>query len=193
MAIIRSPYNLNRRDLALLSDNPIHKWNNTFKSLQDRLRKDYCVKQRKHCCYCKTEMESGCNGSHIDHIVPKVLYPIWMYDPINLCLSCEQCNTKKGEQNTLVKHPHFDNWDDHLFYEDDFFITFHQNSIKGKNTIDFCGLYRHLYIERRLRKEYTNIVDRIEILRIKKLDNGLTPILLQEIDNCIDELLMYLD
>jgi len=212
MAIISSPYILTNRDLVLLRDNPIYKWNKTYKSIQDRVRNDYCFKQRKHCCYCNTELESACNGSHIDHIVPKALKPIWMYDPINLCLSCEQCNTKKGEENTLsilarnssipprhshfysILHPHFDNWEDHLYYEDNFFISFFNNGSnpKGKETIKICGLYRHLYIDRRLKRSYTNNLDRIEILRIKLLDDGISDILRNEIDNCINELTKYL-
>jgi len=211
MAIISKPYILTKRNLTSIEKDDLLEWDGKCSALKNHIKEDYCIKQRKKCAYCNTELESKCNGSHIDHIVPRYFKPIWTYEPINLCLSCEQCNTKKSDQNTLsnlslyatipprmnlaytIIHAHFDDWNDHLFYEDGFFITFQQNSNKGQNTIGVCGLYRHLYIERRLRQEYTEIVDRIEVLRIKQLEIGLTPVLKQEIDNCIDELLKYLD
>ena len=210
MAIISIPYNLDSRDLVLLRDNPIFSWDKTYKIIQDKIRKDYCVKQRKICAYCNTEMDTKCNGSHLDHIVPKSKRQMWMYEPINLCLSCPQCNTTKLDKFTLsnisknaiipprqsiyytIIHPHFDNWNDHLFYEDDFFITASNNSIKGINTIEVCGLFRHLYIERRLRRSYTKIIDRIEILQIKKMESGTNNQLITEIETCINELTQYL-
>ena len=49
------------------------------------------------CCYCE-ENTGVVEFGHIEHRMPKSLFPQKTYDWDNLHLSCTYCNTRKGEQ-----------------------------------------------------------------------------------------------
>lgn len=141
-----------------------------YNRIKGNIKKYYCIQQRRLCVYCRTELTSACHSEHIEHVVNKDLKPQWMFEPLNLGLSCSQCNTKKGTYNTLrshlhihnlavlpqgsyhyrIVHPHFDNYDLHIEIEDDFYVKARTRD-KGQQTIDMCHLWRPLYADRRAR------------------------------------------
>jgi 5-methylcytosine-specific restriction endonuclease McrA len=206
--IINIPYTLDNKDHKKISKYPFLKWEDgKYDNIKKKIKKHYCVQQKKRCAYCNTELASECHSEHIEHIVDKAFKPHWKLEPFNLCLSCSQCNTKKGEKHTLhefyrrslivprasyyykIIHAHFDTWHVHLFYEDNYFIKPH--SVKGENTIDICGLYRHLYIDKKMKLDYNSYSDRIMLLSVKR-EEDMSDRELQAIDDYIDELTRYL-
>lgn len=141
-----------------------------YDSLKKHIKRHYSDLQEDVCFYCKIEVNYGGYLEPIEHIVPKVDKPNWMFEPRNLALSCNPCNTKKNAKNTLtdtglasvnypshrddflIFHPHFDNWATHfeVFYE--FFLI--PKTTKGRATFEVCRLYRiDLPLNRAKRKD----------------------------------------
>lgn len=165
----------NTRDALTLHNNPPGSSNDWVKpvyvGVKARIRSYFCTQQKRKCVYCRTELNSKCHSEHIEHIVNKSLKAAWMFEPFNLAISCSQCNTQKGEYNTLaghlrvnnlavlphgpqhytIVHPNFDNFDHHLEIEDQFYIKAKTIS-KGERTIEMCKLWRPLYADRRAKE-----------------------------------------
>lgn len=115
----------------------------------------------KKCTYCHKDISlQSANNCHVEHIIPKSLAPIkFIFEPKNLCVICADCNeikkNKEVEDNVtknkniknyprtsdsfLIYHPHFDNYDEHIFKCDDIYIDL---SPKGSYTIHICKLNR---------------------------------------------------
>ena len=133
-------------------------WKN-HKSLKDYIKFHYSVVQDDVCPYCRERIRYGAYGEPIEHIFPKSEAPEWMFEPMNLCVSCYGCNSKKhdkitsnqdyaagnpyplnGESFSII-HPHFDNFSKHISTDGILFKP-KNNSNKGRNTIDVCKLNR---------------------------------------------------
>lgn len=127
--------------------------------LKSRIKKHYISEQGQTCAYCKANLHTN-NGMVWDteHIIDKEGSPQWMFEPLNLCVACKDCNGAKGNKkvtknnsykkfpsksaNYKIIHPHFDDYKQHIkvavpgaVY---LFIT-----EKGQNTIEICGLLRY--------------------------------------------------
>jgi len=131
------------------------------------VREHYRKEQKAICAYCANPVSlSTVDNCHIEHIVPKSLHPQFLFEAVNLCVVCAECNTIKRAQETLcelpdtlaktarktypkngnnflIVHPHFDNWGDHLkkfgkFYGD--------RTKKGAFTIYACRLNRFFHV-----------------------------------------------
>ncbi|MDC9582789.1 HNH endonuclease [Xenorhabdus sp. PR6a] len=121
--------------------------------------KDFYIREQKHtCAYCKQEIRSN-NGRHwdIEHIISRESVHEFMFEPKNLCVSCPECNQRKGPNkvthskarkkpplNSLdyfIVHPHLDNYEDHIepVKIGEFYFS---KSEKGEKTISICGLNR---------------------------------------------------
>jgi hypothetical protein len=131
------------------------------------IRDYYKDAQHALCSYCQNPVSlySALN-CHVEHIVPKSLYPYFMFTEKNLCVICADCNTIKRSQETLhdipdtlingakrvryphssgafkIVHPHFDIWEEHIERFDDFYVD---KSPKGHFTMGACVLNRKLW------------------------------------------------
>ena len=116
--IIDKPYQLTAEDEeAIKKASPNEKdgdhWTKSCLDGFKRHIKDYLKKNQNECCaYCRMELHENEASPEIEHIVPKDLKADWMYTPLNLCLSCKLCNTKKGPQITMRLHTRITEGDD---------------------------------------------------------------------------------
>ncbi|MVX97738.1 HNH endonuclease [Enterobacteriaceae bacterium 8376wB9] len=121
--------------------------------------KDYYIKEQSHTCvYCKQVFKSN-NGRawDIEHIISREAVHEFMFEPENLCVSCLDCNKRKGvgkvtkskarkkmpskANDYFIVHPHFDNYEHHIeaVKPGEFYFS---KSAKGEFTISLCGLNR---------------------------------------------------
>ncbi|MDV3493303.1 hypothetical protein CMT25_19115 [Elizabethkingia anophelis] len=135
-------------------------------SLRKEIRDYYRKQQKGTCSYCK-QMVSIVYASdcHIEHIAPKSLHPEYIFEPLNSCIICSDCNQIKRNQETIgtmpdtikkkhkrnypnksedfyIVHPHFDNYEDHIIIVNGLYID--KDSKKGNFTIGACRLNRRL-------------------------------------------------
>lgn len=132
-------------------------WNHSaLKSFKERVRVHYCKQQNKKCAYCRMDISLATSYSHIEHIVPKSLHPEWMYEPLNLCVACANCNSAKNNREVLsdknalvlpmdssgyiIIHPHFDHYSEHIEIVDG--LLYRGLTPKGIKTIEICNLTR---------------------------------------------------
>ncbi|MDR2270447.1 MAG: HNH endonuclease [Sphingobacterium sp.] len=129
--------------------------------------RDYYRDLTKKCFYCRKDISiKSANGCHVEHIIPKSKSLHFMFEPKNLCVVCNDCNEIKNNKEVLGKsekvtkenrdfkryprssnaflvvHPHFDNYDDHIFRRGDIYID---KSPKGSYTIYICELNRKIH------------------------------------------------
>lgn len=136
--------------------------------LRREIRNFYKEEQKGICSFCKKDVSliSAMNCT-VEHIVPKSLHLDYIFVEKNLCVICADCNQIKREQETLgeipetiknskdrkkyprssnafkIVHPHFDNYDDHIFMTNGFYVD---KSVKGHFTIGACKLNRKLHV-----------------------------------------------
>lgn len=121
--------------------------------------KDYYIKEQDYVCvYCRQNLKSN-NGRvwDVEHIISRESVHEFMFTPENLCVSCPDCNQRKGDSRITsskarkklpsesrfysIIHPHFDRYSDHVdaVKPGEFYIS---KTKKGENTISICGLNR---------------------------------------------------
>lgn len=130
---------------------------NIKKSIKDH----YILAQDYTCPYCQQRMEIDHNATwDAEHIIPKSSHPKFTFTPLNLCVSCKDCNNEKRDKKVLVNnnrstfpsrstdykivHPHFDNFHDHIRVIElaGYYLPLTE---KGRRTIEKCGLLRFAY------------------------------------------------
>lgn len=161
-----NPYLFNAEELtiiaALQSKNLTSKemWeDDSVNDIKSRLKKHYIAEQGQKCAYCKVELHTS-HGMVWDaeHIIDKDSTPQWTFEPLNLCVSCKDCNQAKGNRavtksasyksfpnktaNYYIVHAHFDNYVDHIEVAVPG-VTYRFKTEKGRATIDICGLLRY--------------------------------------------------
>lgn len=129
-----------------------------FEAIKDTIKKHYKNEQEYTCPYCKIKYPVT-HGMvwDIEHIIAKDSKPNFMFEPLNLCVSCKDCNGSKSNTEVLVNkkrktfpkkntdykivHPHFDVYDEHInaIVPGDFYRAL---SKKGEFTIIECRLLR---------------------------------------------------
>lgn len=164
-------------------------WDNTnepMTSIRKKIREHFLSAQNYQCCYCKmTKQEDHGLTWDVEHILPKILYPKFTFEPLNLAVSCKECNRSKWNNDIVIDssklnerylststnisiiHPHLDRYEDHLqvvrFGENRIFHTRVNNSIKGDNTFRVCNLMRFLQSafdpNRQFKRELFNHID----------------------------------
>lgn len=102
-----------------------------------KIIKDFHIKTTdERCCYCGANTHNVHRGTlDIEHILPKSLFPYYMFTTKNLSISCKRCNLtiKKAKVDFLSEefnrnhifrtryykfiHPNLDNYDAHLLLE----------------------------------------------------------------------------
>lgn len=166
-------FNFSELELKYINDFDLNDktyWDNTnelMTSIRKKIRDHYLSSQNYQCCYCKmTKQEDHGLVWDIEHILPKILYPQFTFEPLNLAVSCKECNRAKWNKDVAEKssnlsnrylktskditivHPHLDKYEDHIqvirYGENRIFHTTINDSIKGSNTFHACNLMRFL-------------------------------------------------
>ena len=160
-------------ETGIIQTNPPQKaedWqNNIYNSYKTNLKAHVILNQKDRCAYCRKIIEADGKYEPLEHIVPKTFRPEWLFHPKNLLVTCDSCNNLKGTEQVLndqyinstdypslseafkIFHPYYDNWGDHLTYEDELFLIPINNS-KGAATIKICKLYRYNVIINRAKE-----------------------------------------
>lgn len=133
------------------------------------IRNHYLSDQKLTCFYCRQYIFST-HGFHwqVEHILPKSLFPQFLFEPKNLIVICPDCNKEKDNQNPHVDgnracsqqsypstsgrfkiiHPLYDQYTEHINrisanhcdYPDHYFLK--ALTAKGKATVKMCDLNR---------------------------------------------------
>ncbi|WP_163593080.1 HNH endonuclease [Klebsiella variicola] len=140
----------------------------TIAIIRRQIRQHYLKEQGKHCAYCRMHSHTSHGLSwDIDHILPKDKFPQFLFQPLNLILSCKECNRAKSNTIFLVDkgmmckykyprasgdyeiiHPHFDSYEDNILIERvGKYCSYSPKSPKGERTIIACELTRYSLIE----------------------------------------------
>lgn len=161
--VIAAPYEKTADDDALIRqaspvENKAKDWKKScLKEFKQRVRDYYRIAQNRRCAYCRTIIKTSQASPEVEHIIHKDDKPNWMYEPLNLCVSCKMCNTKKGTKKVLndgdvvalpvdsksyiLIHPHIDRYSEHINILDDIF--YEGLTDKGRETIRICELNRY--------------------------------------------------
>jgi len=125
------------KELVDSYDKTNHKiWNSTegqIVEVRKFVRDHYLQEQGYRCAYCRIEKKEGHGMSwDVEHVLSKSLFPLFLFEPLNLVVACKECNTAKDDTNVLVKpkqrltaypsdkdsytivHPHLDTYSDHF-------------------------------------------------------------------------------
>jgi len=177
---ISAPYKIKALEHILLKNNPpiaSTDWSNSlYNPLKENIKSYYSVIQNDYCAFCRTKINFKGYNEPIEHVVNKNRKIGWMFNPLNLVLACDECNTRKGIKHTLRKpyrslttmpigsqfyrivHPHFDNYEDHITIEHNLFYRAVTRD-KGFFTIIICGLWH-----------FQLLMKRAEVIKIGSLD-----------------------
>ncbi|CUK15937.1 HNH endonuclease [Achromobacter xylosoxidans] len=142
-----------------------HLWSDTqyqHRQLVDKFRAEvkdhYFWHQGYRCCYCSTELQPNARVYDAEHILDKSGFPEFMFHPENIAVACVICNTHKSAKSVLsddtvrpltipalstdykILHPHFDEWDHHLSFDELGRIVPVPGSTKGPETISICAM-----------------------------------------------------
>ncbi|MCA2015626.1 hypothetical protein LDJ79_05855 [Vibrio tritonius] len=162
-----TPYVLSQEDIniikSVLTDktkSSQEKWkDDNVKTLKSKIKTHYIDEQDHKCAYCLVHNPSDNHKVwDTEHIIDKSSSPQWMFEPLNLCVSCPDCNSAKGiravakskkythfpkqSRNYKIIHPHFDTYEDHIDCALPGF-TYRWKTEKGRYTIETCGLLRY--------------------------------------------------
>jgi len=142
-----------------------HLWSDTeyqHRHLVDKFRAEvkehYFWHQANRCCYCSMELQPSARVFDAEHILDKSGYPEFMFHPENIAVACVICNTHKSAKSVLsddtvrpltipsssadykILHPHLDEWDHHLRFDEIGRISPVPGSTKGPETISICAM-----------------------------------------------------
>lgn len=130
------------------------------------IREHYLREQDFRCAYCRMQKKEK-NGLtwDIEHILPKSVYPEYLFEPENLAIACKECNNPKDDLDTLsvelkspvaypvnpkdykIIHPHYDKYSENIeiVVIEGKRLYIPLNGEKGKFTIIACNLLRFSY------------------------------------------------
>ncbi|WCR45042.1 HNH endonuclease [Stutzerimonas stutzeri] len=143
-----------------------HDWGcDELMSLRSRIREFYRNEQKGFCAYCMQLISlAAAANAQVEHILPKSKYADFIFEPINLCVICADCNLHKRngvvENNNeevetvtgavakyprastrfLLVHPSIDVYDEHIVKKGHLYIN---RTKKGHFTIGLCNLNRY--------------------------------------------------
>lgn len=140
-------------------------WSDTkyqHRGLVDKFRTEvkdhYFWHQANRCCYCSMELQPNARVFDAEHILDKSGFPEFMFHPENISVACVICNTHKSAKSVLsdhtvrpmtvpnssadykILHPHLDEWDHHLRFDEIGRIVPVLGSSKGPETISICAM-----------------------------------------------------
>ena len=126
------------------------------KFLRPTIRQHYAKEQNTVCPYCRMQLNTNKGRAwDVEHIIPRSLGENFMFEPLNLCVACVECNSAKSNKKVtkskaLIKyprkgytivHPHFDDYQQHIVIVRVGLFYFPKSS-KGEKTIYICELNR---------------------------------------------------
>lgn len=140
-------------------------WNSDLeplKTIRSKIKEYYLAVLGNKCCYCQMlKQENHGSTWDVEHILPKALYPQYMFELKNLSVSCKECNQAKLDKEICIKsikayprtgnnikivHPNFDVYQDHIKVvmapDGKIFHTPLNGSKKARETIVACNLFR---------------------------------------------------
>lgn len=209
--IITTPYTLSDKDngdIYKASHGKPRKedWDNKcLDSFKEHIRTYYRKLQHCKCAYCRMDISMATSYFTIEHIVPKSMYPEWMYNPKNICLSCAVCNSSKNDKNVLrggnyvtlptetseyiIVHPHKDRYSEHIEIIDG--LLYKGLTGKGARTIEICNLTRVGLLSERAK----NIIKNEHGGAFAKLMNvcSCNPFLISNMDELIESIKELID
>lgn len=167
MVMIKNPVIFTQEQIEVIStiktkeDFGSNSWScEEFKPIKTIIRKHYVSEQKSICSYCQMDLKTkGGRSWDVEHIIPRVTAPNFMFEPLNLCVSCVDCNIAKStskvtkstakityptEKYTII-HPHFDVYKEHIctIKPGVFYVP---RTDKGEYTMYVCKLLRfHAY------------------------------------------------
>ncbi|OOR18833.1 HNH endonuclease [Bacillus cereus] len=143
-----------------------YKWDEqNLQYLKNKI-KDHLIRGARnggYCYYCQSPVNSGTTPGDIEHIIHKSKYKLFAYEPMNLTLACDRCNTAKSNKDVLVTnlsnpyteddyprdtsafkivHAHIDQYEQCIEIKDHIFFIGIDDANKGKRTIEICNLTR---------------------------------------------------
>lgn len=69
--------------------------NKALLALKRRIKSFYLAATSDQCCYCRRDLNDEFNMViDIEHIIPKALFPKFMFEVTNLNVSCKRCNMR---------------------------------------------------------------------------------------------------
>ncbi|PAE08250.1 TIGR02646 family protein [Terribacillus saccharophilus] len=101
------------------------------------------------CAYCESKIEH-ISYAHIEHILPKTIFPELTYEWNNLTFCCERCNKLKGDyynNDMKLVNPYEDDLDSIFLFLGP---TIVYKDIQGQFTIDKLQLNRMQLVEKRM-------------------------------------------
>ncbi|TGQ80252.1 hypothetical protein EN850_13295 [Mesorhizobium sp. M8A.F.Ca.ET.207.01.1.1] len=124
--------------------------------VRKEIKDHYIQEQNQRCCYCLVEIPTGNNAVWDgEHIISRDGAPRFMFEPVNLCISCKDCNGSKRElevrknparksfpsksEHYKIVHPHLDPYAEHIRW---FGKVVSPLSKKGVETVAMCDLTR---------------------------------------------------
>jgi uncharacterized protein (TIGR02646 family) len=131
-----------------------------IKSFKENVKGEYYTSQLRRCAYCSHELQQHKATYDLDHIIDKDTYSKFMFDTRNLANTCKLCNGTKSNKNVLtatglgkvtqelpwesndysILHPHIDEWDAYLKYDEFKRIQSKDDNPKGNYTIEIVGI-----------------------------------------------------
>ncbi len=105
--------------------------NKNLIEIKKNIKDFYIISQGYVCPYCRQKIEVDHNAVwDAEHIIPKDKFPRFLFSPLNLCVSCKDCNLEKSNKNILKNdkrktlptksddyifiHPHLDFYENHI-------------------------------------------------------------------------------
>ncbi|EPJ9040977.1 HNH endonuclease [Serratia ureilytica] len=135
--------------------------NHELAEFKSYIKNFYIDQQNFTCPYCKQRIVVDHNLVwDAEHIIPKDTHPQFLMEPSNLCVSCKDCNSAKGNKNVLsnknrktlpnksedytITHPHYDDYAENIRVIElcGYYLPLND---KGRKTIEICGLLRFAY------------------------------------------------
>lgn len=125
-------------------------------SFRSEVKNHYFWHQANRCCYCSMELQPSARVFDAEHILDKAGFPEFMFHTENIAVACVICNTHKSAKSVLtsdnvrpvtiptessdykILHPHLDEWDHHLRFDEIGRISPVPGSAKGPKTIEIC-------------------------------------------------------
>jgi len=118
----------------------------------------YYWHQASRCCYCSMLLPPHARVYDAEHILDKSGFPEFMFHSENIAVACVLCNTHKAAKDVLldgatrpnaipteseayrILHPHLDEWNEHLAFDEVGRIVPVDGSSKGVDTIAICAM-----------------------------------------------------
>lgn len=168
-----------------------------MKNIKSELKTHYLLMQGKLCIYCRIDQVSD---NHMvwdgEHILPKSLYPQFLFHTRNIALACKKCNRAKHFDDVLkenisrpvstyplnsdayiIIHPHLDHYSQHMKIEKlNKKYLYIPLSKKGKETYRLCNLKRFA-ISEALNIKDDHIIDGVVRLMLELQRKGESKVL----------------